>query len=196
MINYLQPGEEVEVLNPSGQAQNAKEYLNFMQRITGAGQGLSYEATSRDMSQVTYSSARQGLLEDKRSYQEWQDFLIEHFFYEVYTEFMAIAVLSGVLPIKPAEYFNNKSIYNKHKFITSGWDWIDPLKEANANQVALKTGQSTLSEITANKGGDWRENIEQRAKELSYAEKLGVNLEGGDQVNEQIEQEETKPNTK
>lgn len=172
-ITNLQPGEEAQFLNPSGQSQNAKDYLNFMQRITGSGQGLSYEAVSRDMSQVTYSSARQGLLEDKRTYQQWQDYLIEHFLDEVYSEFLTSAVLTGVLKIDIGKYFSNKSGYTKHKFITSGWDWIDPLKEAKANETALATGQTALADIISSKGGDWKETADQRAKEIKYAESLG-----------------------
>jgi lambda family phage portal protein len=187
MINYLQPGEDAQFLNPSGQAQNAKDYLNYMQRITGAGQGLSYEASSRDMSQVNYSSARQGLLEDKRTYQEMQDYLIEHFLYEIYNEFLVISILDGKLPIK--DFFNNKQKYLRHKFITSGWDWIDPKKEADANETALSSGQTTLAEVTANKGGDWKDNLEQRAKELNYAKQLGIDLQGGEKKVEQITEE-------
>ena len=42
--------------------------IKLLQRLTGAGQGISYEATSRDMSQTNYSSARQGLIEDSMTY--------------------------------------------------------------------------------------------------------------------------------
>lgn len=190
MIEYLQPGEEAQAINPSGQSQNAKDYLNFMQRITGGGQGLSYEAVSRDMSQVNYSSARQGLLEDKRTYQQWQDYLIEHFLYEVYLEFMKSAVLDGKLKINAAKYFSDKSKYTKHKFITSGWDWIDPLKEAKAYQIALSTCQTTLSEVVSSKGGDWKEVMNQKQREIKYAEQLGISAEGGITV-EQGTAEET-----
>ena len=38
--------------------------------MIGAGQGLSYEATSRDMSETNYASARQGAIEDEMTYQE------------------------------------------------------------------------------------------------------------------------------
>lgn len=188
MINYLQPGEDAQFLNPSGQSQNAKDYLTYMQRVTGAGQGLSYEVTARDMSQVNYSSARQGLLEDKRTYQEMQDYLIEHFLYEIYIEFLTISILDGKLPIK--DFFNNKQKYLKHRFITSGWDWIDPKKEADANETALSSGQTTLAEVAANKGGDWKDNLDQRAKELNYAKGLGIDLQGGEKKVEQIQQPE------
>ncbi len=58
MIKELNAGDEIQVVNPTGQATDAASYIKLQQRLIGAGQGLSYEATSRDMSQSNYSSAR------------------------------------------------------------------------------------------------------------------------------------------
>ncbi|MGI5839293.1 MAG: phage portal protein [bacterium] len=174
MIKELQPGEEIQAVMPSGQAASAKEFISTQQRLAGAGQGLSYEAVSRDMSQVNYSSARQGLLEDQRTYGMWQQFLIEHLCREVYTEFVISAVLSGQLNIP--DFWQDKRRYLKHIWIPPGWSWIDPLKEANANRIALATGQTTLAQICAETGGDWREMLEQRAREVKLAKELGLEL--------------------
>ena len=172
MIHELQPGDDVTTVNPSGQSSNAKEFIMTQQRIAGAGQGLSYEASSRDMSQVNYSSARQGLLEDQRTYQMEQKYLIDHFCREVYREFIISAVLSGKLPIK--DFWNNTKKYLKHDWVTPGWSWIDPLKEVRANQFALESGMDTLANICGSRGLDWKEVMKQRAKEKAFAEGLVV----------------------
>ena len=62
MIQYLNRGDEVQVVNPSGQATDATSYMKQEIRLIGAGQGLSYETVSRDMSESNYSSARQGMI--------------------------------------------------------------------------------------------------------------------------------------
>ncbi|MGE5631718.1 MAG: phage portal protein [Caulobacteraceae bacterium] len=178
MIHELQPGESVTPVNPSGQSSNAKEFIATQQRLAGSGQGLSYEAVSRDMSQVNYSSARQGLLEDQRTYMMEQEYLVEHFCKEVYTEFVISAVLSGKLNIK--DFWQKKSKYLKHVWIPSGWSWIDPVKEVTANAKALETGQDTLSRICAERGEDWRDVLRQRAKEQQMAKELGITLAGGE----------------
>jgi lambda family phage portal protein len=182
MIQELQPGETIQAVNPSGQSSNAKDFISTQQRLAGSGQGLSYEAVSRDMSQVNYSSARQGLLEDQRTYLMWQQFLIEHFCYEVYTEFIISAVLAGKLNIP--DFWKNKSRYLKHEWIAPGWSWIDPLKEVKANETALSTGQDTLARICAERGMDWRDVLKQRAKEVQMAKELGISITGGDKKNE------------
>lgn len=187
MIQELNPGDKVETVNPSGQASNAREFIMSQQRMAGAGQGLSYEVTSRDMSQVNYSSARQGYLEDQKTYQMLQKFIIDHFCHEVYTEFIISAVLKGELLIK--DFWKDKRRYMRHEWITPGWSWIDPLKETKANIAGIEAGFNTLKDICGAQGKDWKDVLAQRKKEQDYAEELGiklsttVNLEG-DETNE------------
>ena len=68
MIKELNAGDEVQVVNPTGQGSDATSFTKLQQRMIGAGQGLSYEATSRDMSETNYASARQGAIEDEMTY--------------------------------------------------------------------------------------------------------------------------------
>ena len=176
MIKELQPGESIKAVIPSGQATSAKDFISTQQRLAAAGQGISYEAASRDMSQVNYSSARQGLLEDQRTYAIWQQFLIDHFCTEVYTEFVISAVLAGQLTIP--DFWQDKRRYLKHVWIPPGWSWIDPLKEVNANTKALQTGQDTLARLCAERGEDWRDVLKQRAAEMDVAKELGIDISG------------------
>lgn len=182
MIQELSPGDKIETVNPSGQASNAREFIMSQQRMAGAGQGLSYEVTSRDMSQVNYSSVRQGYLEDQRTYQMLQKFIIDHFCYEVYTEFIISAVLKKELVIE--DFWQNKRKYLRHEWITPGWSWIDPLKEASANISSMNAGFNTLKDICGAQGKDWKEVLAQRKKEQEYAKELGVLLSATDPIEE------------
>jgi lambda family phage portal protein len=172
MIMELNPGDDISVVNPAGQGASAADFVRLQQRLAGSGQGISYEAISRDMSQVNYSSARQGLLEDQKTYQIEQKFLIDHLLTEVYETFLISAVLSGALNIK--DFWNKKKEYMQHEWTPPGMKWIDPLKEATANKISLETNQTTLAEIAASSGQDWREIIDQRAKEIEYMKQKGV----------------------
>jgi len=170
MMMELQPGDDVSAVIPTGQASNAREFASLHQRLIGSGQGLSYEATSRDMSQVNYSSARQGLLEDQRTYEDWQQWLIDHFLSEVYTEVIISAVLTGEIIIP--DFWKNKAKYLRHRWIAPGWSWIDPVKEITANLKAIDSGQDNLANVCARTGYDWREILEQRAKEKAFIKEL------------------------
>ncbi len=168
VINELQPGDSVDVVNPSGQAANAKELITAQQRIIGAAHGLSYEATSRDVSQVNYSSARQNLLEDQKTYKSYQIYLIEHFCKPIYREWLKSEIIAKRLPVALAKYIKNPKEYNKHTWQAQGWSWIDPVKEVTANKIALETNQATMESICAQNGNDWREIIDQLAIEKEY----------------------------
>ena len=176
MIKELNAGDEIQVVNPSGQSADATGYIKLQQRLIGAGQGISYEATSRDMSETNYSSARQGTIEDELTYDEDVELLIENVIDEVYETFIISAYLSGKIDFK--EFWNNKEIYLKHEWIKAPKRWIDPLKEANANKIALQTGQKTFKQIAAENGKDWKEQIDEFNEVLQYAKDQGIDLGG------------------
>lgn len=176
MMTELQPGEDIAVVNPANQGGSATDFVRLQQRLSGAGQGLSYESTSRDMSQVNYSSARQGLIEDERTYGIEQDNLIEHVLSEVYETFVISAILAGQLDIPG--FWSNPQLHLAHVWVPQGRKWIDPQKEAGANQTALKTGQRTYQQICMEQGRDWKEVIDEISQAQSYALGKGVDLYG------------------
>ena len=175
MIQELEEGETVSTVNPSGQSSDSKEFIAYQQRLAGAGQGLSYEVVTRDMSNSNYSSARQSMLEDNKTYGSIQLSLIDKFYKEVYEEFLKCSVLSGKIKIN--NYFGNEHYYNNlHSWLTPGAAWIDPLKEAAANKTALECGFDTLANICSNRGMDWKEVIKQQQREIQFAEAHGVKI--------------------
>ena len=115
----------------------------------------------------------QGLLEDRKTYGSWQSYLIDHLLTPVYEEWLDWMALQNRLPVSPQDYAKSPEAYQRHIWVRPGWDWIDPLKEASANRVALETCQTTLQEICASKGKDWRDIIAQRKVEMEALGELG-----------------------
>lgn len=175
MIKELNAGDEIQVVTPSGQATDATTYIKLQQRLVGAGQGLSYEATSRDMSETNYASARQGLIEDGLTYQEEVE-LLNEIMDEIYETFVISGVLIGLFNIK--DFWSNKDKYFDHEWIQAPKKWIDPYKEANANRIAMQTGQKTFKQIAAENGRDWQEQIDEIADVLEYAKSKGIEIGG------------------
>lgn len=98
MITELNAGDEIQVVNPSGQSSDSAQFIKIQQRLIASGQGLSYEATSRDMSESNYSSARQGIIEDEETYGEEIEQL-NNAMDEIYETFVISCVLSGAVII-------------------------------------------------------------------------------------------------
>jgi lambda family phage portal protein len=175
MIKELNAGDEIQVVNPNGQGADATSFTKLQQRLVGAGQGISYEATSRDMAESTYSSARQGMIEDDLTYDEERELLIE-VLDEIYETFIISAVLCGAISIP--KFWNEKDKYLAHEWIQEPKPWIDPYKESNANMIALQTGQKTYKQIAAENGRDWRDQVDDMAEVLDYGKEKGIDMGG------------------
>ena len=175
MIKELNAGDEVQVVNPTGQATDAASFTKLHQRMIGAGQGLSYEATSRDMSETNYASARQGAIEDELTYAEDEEKIMTALD-EIYETFVISCVLAGLVQIK--DFWLKKDKYLKHEWIKQPKKWIDPLKESSATKTAMQTGQKTFKQIAAESGRDWRRQVDDMAEVLEYGRKKGIDLEG------------------
>lgn len=194
MIKELNAGDEIQVVNPAGQATDAASYIKLQQRLVGAGQGISYEATSRDMSESNYSSTRQGIIEDEMTYAEEKEMLTE-VMDEIFETFVISLWLSGNIQIK--DFWKNKDKYLDHTWIIAPKKWIDPQKEANANRIALNTGQKTFKQIAAEQGKDWKEQIEEIADVLAYAREFGIDMGGVifDKTKEELYEDEEDNST-
>ena len=177
IIDYLLPGEDVSFSDPPRPNTKANEFIQMQLRLSGAGVGQSYEMISRDVSQVNYSSARQAHLEDRQGFKVLQQFIKDHFCRPIWPEFVTACVLAGKVRIP--DYFSNIKRYTKSVWITPGWQFVDPLKEAAGMQKELDMGITSLSEICAARGKDWQEILDQIRREQEYAEKIGLMKEVG-----------------
>lgn len=171
MIKELNAGDEVQVVNPTGQSADATSFTKLQQRLIGAGQGLSYEATSRDMSETNYASARQGAIEDEMTFQEEKE-LILSILDEIYETFLISCILSGLLQAK--DFWEKKDEYLSHEWIQPPKKWIDPQKESGAMKTAMNAGVKTYKQICAENGTDWRTQIDDIVEVSEYAAEKGL----------------------
>ena len=175
MIQSLGAGDEIQVVDPKGAASDATAMVKTQQALIGAGQGLSYEAVSRDMAGATYSSARQNAIEDESTYAEDVEMLTD-FMSEVYENFVISGYLSGLFNMPG--FWDKKADYLDHTWVKAPKKWIDPSKESTANKTALQSGQKTYQDICAEQGKDWKDAVDETAEVLKYAREKGVEMGG------------------
>jgi len=175
MIMEMNAGDDAQVVDPKGSATDATAFLKTQQGLIGAGQGLSYEAVSRDMTGATYSSARQNAIEDESTYAEDIELLTD-FMSEVYENFIISGYLTGLFNMPG--FWDKKADYMEHTWVKAPKKWIDPAKESTANKTALQSGQKTFPDICAEQGKDWKEAIDETAQVLEYGRKAGIEMGG------------------
>ena len=173
LITELNDGDEVDVVNPGASATDTGGFIKSMLRLISAGQGISYEAASRDLSQANYSSARQATIEDEETFAPEIDKIKDEILDEVYREFVISAVTAGAVTAPP-DFWGNVDGYTAHEWNRKPKRWIDPQKEANANKIALATGQKTLKDIWSEDGRDYKTVIDEMCDIQNYAQEKGL----------------------
>lgn len=175
LITDLNAGDDIEVVNPGNSATNGSEYIKTMSRLIASGQGISYESSSRDLSSANYSSARQATIEDEETFIPEQEKLKDEFLDEAYFAFVLSAVACGAVKM-PLDFWNYTDKYTAHEWNRKPKKWIDPYKEANANKIALETGQKTLKEIWSENGKDYKSVLDDIKETQDYADSVGLNI--------------------
>jgi lambda family phage portal protein len=169
----LNPGETLV----SPQVPDAPGYGDFMYEEIhkiAASLGLTYEMITGNLKGVNYSSARVGLLEVRRGFEQFQQqIVIKQFCKPVMQRWMREAVLSGHLEL-PADYADNPEVYEQCTWIPDGWPWVDPVKEVQASQMAVRSGFTSKSMVIRQNGYDPDTIADQIAKEREQELKIGI----------------------
>lgn len=82
-------------------------------------------------------------------------------------------LVNGLLPLD----MRTEMMPPLHDWAWDGDEHVDPLKEANAQSVRLKSLTTTLSDEYARQGKDWEEQLRQIAKEQELIRELGIETE-------------------
>lgn len=165
----LPPGTSMKPFAPTQQLTGLEAFTTTVLRSIGAGLNMPYELVFRDFSKTNYSSARAALLEAWRYFASVRQFIVDHWCTAIFDLWFEEAVQRGLIPdCTPADYYGNQVAWTRCKWIFAGRGWIDPFKEARAAEIRLNTGVSTLADECGEQGRDWREQIEQEAREQAY----------------------------
>jgi lambda family phage portal protein len=155
MVARLVPGEEMESFIPTAAGNNYDPFTNLTVRGIAAGVGVSPGQMTRQ-SEGSYSSARQDMLEDRKTWEIEHEVLIADLIRPTYEIFFRLAVLEGrfdgIDGFSHDEFLAEPWRYLDAEFIPPPQTWIDPEKEANALAILLKNRLITREEIVALRG--------------------------------------------
>ena len=152
-LRVLPPGTEVQFPTNMPDTQGAGDFLKHILRGIAAGGGVPASLLSGDLSDVNYSSARMGLEQFKRSCSRIQStMLVSQLLQPIWERFVLIEVLSGRLEAR--DYEEAPEAYNDVDFRWPAWPSLDPSKDAEADEVALRTKVKSRAEIIAARGRD------------------------------------------
>jgi len=173
MIFKLFPGEKVDTLTPNFPMPELEPFVVMLARRIGAALGVSWQIVLKDFSQSNYSSARTDLLEARQVYTQLQRCFADRVLQWQWRVVMEDARLMGDRRLAGV----GDEMLSQVSWIANGWQWVDPLKEAQATAVKLEAGLTTLRDECAAQGKDWEDLLDQRALELDRMRELGIVME-------------------
>lgn len=171
IVAHLNPGESIQGVSSGVQASSVDLLSQIFLRVIARGLDVSYELVSRDLSKVTYLSARQGENQDRRHWEPQQEHFNRLINYPIWKEFIRRGVMSGALPTR-----RGLDQYYGVEFIRPGWDWIDPVKEVTADVEAIRAGLRSPFEVIGRRGKDPWTTLEELAQFKEWSESRGLKL--------------------
>ena len=174
-ISSLPTGVDFSEWSPQYPNNEFDAFMKVMLRQASVGFSIPYSDISGDLSDVNYSSMRQGALEIRANYRILQGLLIQYFMKPVYMEWLVSVLMREMLMVN-GKRLTMDMIDDLHMpvWTPKRWAWIDPRAEAIANQIAIKSGLKSPSQIIKEMGGDpeevWKKH---KARQRCY-EGLGV----------------------
>ncbi len=175
-IQMLPPGLEFQSWDPGSPTNTYDPFVKSKLREVAAGLKVSYNSLAADLTGVNYSSLRSGLLQERDQWRTLQRRLIDKLYARVFQAFLENAALT---PAWPAALTRDADRYARCvRFIARGWDWVDPLKDINAQVVALNNGLTTRDEVLAERGGNFEDVLAQITREQQMLAYAGVSFKG------------------
>ncbi len=191
----LFPGEQIKAISAARPASQFGAFETACLRNIASGVGLTYEQLSNDFSKTNYSSMRGGLLEVWRGLYRRRKRIGGQFATPVFSLWLEEGFGRGdfSIPKGAPDFWAAKPAWCRCNWIGDGRGWVDPVKEAQAAQMRMDMGISTLEAECAEQGRDWEETIEQRAREIKKFKELGLPVPqwAGSLVNGTVEEVET-----
>jgi lambda family phage portal protein len=176
-LKVLPPGYDIAFSEPAEAGDQYKPFVDQQLRSIAAGLGVTFEQLTGDMTGVNYSSARVALIEFRRRIEALRQHVVVHQLCRpVWRRFVETAVLAGALPAEA--YETDPAAFLAVRWVAPAWEWIDPLKDTEADRLAIVTGIRTRREVIAERGRDPDQVDAEIAADLPRLAELGVIARG------------------
>jgi lambda family phage portal protein len=172
-LQVLLPGEDVKFSSPAdvGGGYEAFQYRTLLS--VSASLGLPYHLVTGDVRQANYSSLRAELVEFRRRVEQLQHGVVAHQLCRpVWARWLETAVLSGALDLP--NFARSPARYRPVNWIPPRWDWVDPLKDIQAQVLAMEAGIISRRKVVEATGYDVEEIDRENAADAKRAAEMGL----------------------
>ena len=168
-MQVLLPGEDVTFSSPAdvGGGYEAFQYRTLL--AVSASLGLPYHLVTGDVRQANYSSLRAELVEFRRRIGQLQHGVMAHQLCRpIWRRWLETAQLAGRLDL------SDPAAARMVQWIPPRWDWVDPLKDIQAQVLAMEAGITSRRKVVEATGYDVEEVDRENAADAKRATDLGL----------------------
>ena len=171
----LPPGWNIDKYDPTYPHEQYDEFVRSALRGIASGIGVSYHDLSNDLTDVNYSSIRQGALNVRYNWKLMQNWFVRRLIDKVYRRWLMIQLSRGTLKVG-RRVLGLTDLKRCLDVTWTGrrWDWIDPKSEAIANTEQIQNLLISPSQVIRDLGRDPEEVWRQTAQDIESMKAAGI----------------------
>ena len=168
MIWHGEPGEKTDAIGATRPASAFDSFILKVMMIIGQPVNLPLMLVTGDYSGATFMNSRVAYSEARDTWQDEQELIIKPFVRRLYM-------------LKLQQWIARKALTKREDsgrfdVLCKRWPYVDPFKEAKADEVQLRNGTINHSMICARQGEDFKDVTDKRADEENYLKEKEVVL--------------------
>lgn len=171
----LPPGWTIGSYDPTYPHEMYDDFIRSGLRGMASGMGVSYHDLSNDLTDVNYSSIRQGSLKDRYNWKLLQKWMVRKKHKKIYKRWVVIQLQRGNLRVG-RRVLDLTDLKKCLEVTWTGrrWEWIDPKSEAIANTEQIRNMLISPSQVIRDLGRDPEEVWRQVAQDIESMTAAGI----------------------
>jgi lambda family phage portal protein len=174
-MQLLRPGESVTFSEPADVGGTYEAYQYRQQLALFAAVGIPYSLATSDLRRANYSSLRGSIVEYRRKLEQMQhNIFVFQMCTPIWRRWLDTAVLAQAVAIDASAYVADAVDFQRARWIPQRNDWVDPLKDRQAEKLAVDAGFKSRSDVIEAEGHDPEENDRRIAADQKRATDLDL----------------------
>jgi lambda family phage portal protein len=169
---------QFQPFNPDYPSAMFADFVKANLRGIASGLGVAYHALANDLEGVSFSSIRSGTLEERDSWMMIQEWFSSSFLERVFAEWLPSALAFGQVTMVNGSALPMAKIdkFRPHSWQGRRWEWVDPLKDIEADIAAINAGLKSPQSVAAKLGLDYEDLLVEIQAAKALRDTLGVDI--------------------
>ena len=178
VFQSLPEGVQFQAFNPDYPTAMYADFVKANLRGIASGLGVAYHALANDLEGVSFSSIRSGTLEERDAWMLIQEWFATSFLDRIHAEFMQSALAFGqiAMPNGSALPIAKLDKFSQHAWQPRRWEWVDPLKDIEADITAINAGLKSPQSVAAKLGLDYEDLLIELKAATDMRATMGITL--------------------